>query len=364
VKIPSSIWTLLIGILLTLSSLWYGQNHGLLPTAATDEAVLVDGLFNTMMIVSTGIFLLVEGILIYSVIKYRRRADDLEDGPPIEGNVPLEILWTAIPAIIVLGISVYSFEVYNDIGGFDPHSVHEAPMIQESMTMPGAAIAATLSDTPPSIGENRNQEKSDEAMEDPATAAVRNADQIPQKRNAPGVGSVAPTIGGSPEKAALPAELRVNVTGLQYAWIFTYPDTGVTTGELHIPVGREVEINMTANDVIHAFWVPEFRLKQDAIPGRQSEIRFTPRLAGTYDLICAELCGPYHGAMKTQVVVETQEAYDAWMQEQLVASSETLKQAVAVNPADLSPDEFLSPYTRDMGIEPEMLHHMHHQSVE
>lgn len=354
-KIPSSIWTLLIGIVLTLVSLWYGQNHGLLPTAASDEAVLVDGLFNTMMIVSTGIFLLVEGILIYAAIRYRRRAGDNEDGPPVEGNVPLEILWTAIPAIIVIGISVYSFEVYNDMGGFDPHSIHEAPMTQESMAMPGTAMAATLGTEP-----NLNQEKSDEAMSDPATAAVRNADQIPQRRNAPGVGVVNPTLGASPENEGKPPAVLVNVTGLQYAWIFTYPETGVTTGEMHVPIGREVRINMTANDVIHAFWVPEFRLKQDAIPGRQSEIRFTPKKAGDYDLICAELCGPYHGAMKAQVVVESQKAYDEWMQEQLVASRETLNQAVAVNPGEQSPDEFLAPYTKDMGIHPEMLHQVHH----
>ncbi|MHC5723490.1 MAG: cytochrome c oxidase subunit II transmembrane domain-containing protein, partial [Nostoc sp.] len=174
-NIPSSIWTLLIGIVLTLVSFWYGQNHGLLPAAATDEAVLMDGLFNTMMIVSTGIFLLVEGILIYSAFKYRRRAGDNEDGPPVEGNIPLEILWTAIPAIIVFGISVYSFDVYNEMGGFDPHSIHEAPMNQESMKMPGAALAATLSDTPGSTEPNLNQQKSDEAMQDPATAKVRNA---------------------------------------------------------------------------------------------------------------------------------------------------------------------------------------------
>ncbi|WP_445626743.1 cytochrome c oxidase subunit II [Nostoc sp. DSM 114167] len=361
-KIPSSIWTLLIGIVLTLASLWYGQNHGLLPAAATDEAVLVDGLFNAMMVVSTGIFLIVEGVLIYSAFKYRRRAGDNEDGPPVEGNIPLEILWTAIPAIIVIGISVYSFDVYNEIGGFDPHAIHEAPMMnQESMKMPGhgSAIAATLNDTPPSTEPNLNQEKSDEAMQDPATAAVRNADQIPQKRNAPGVGSVAPTIGGTPDKAGKPAQLQVNVTGLQYAWIFTYPETGITTGEMHVPIGREVEINMTANDVIHAFWVPEFRLKQDAIPGRQSEIRFTPKTAGDYTLICAELCGPYHGAMRAPIVVEPQEAFDKWVQEQLVASKETLNQAVAVNPADLSPNEFLAPYTKDMGIQPEILHQVH-----
>ncbi|MBD2440653.1 cytochrome c oxidase subunit II [Nostoc sp. FACHB-110] len=344
-KIPSSIWTLLIGIVLTLVSIWYGQNHGLLPTAASDEAVLVDGLFNSMMTVSTGIFLIVEGVLIYCVIKYRRRPGDRQDGPPVEGNVPLEILWTAIPAIIVIGISVYSFEVYNDIGGFDPHAGHNAPMAQSSMTMPGSAIAATLSDA---------------QAQDPATAEVRNTDQIPQHQDAPGVGSVAPSIGSSPDKAGQPPELLVNVTGLQYAWLFTYPETGVTTGELHVPIGREVQINMTANDVIHAFWVPEFRLKQDAIPGRQTEIRFTPKTAGDYTLICAELCGPYHGAMRSQVVVETPAAFEKWMQEQLVASHETLNKAVAVNPADLSPDEFLAPYTKDMGIQPEILHQVHH----
>lgn len=359
-KIPSSIWTLLIGILLTLVSLWYGQNHGLLPTAATDEAELVDGLFNTMMTVSTGIFLLVEGILIYSAIKYRRRPGDNEDGPPVEGNVPLEILWTAIPAIIVFGISVYSFDVYNEIGGFDPHAAHEAPIMQESMKMPGAAIAATLNDTPPSTEPNLNQQKSDEAMQDPATAAVRNADQIPQLRNAPGVGIVAPTIGPVPGKEGKPPAMVVNVTGMQYAFIFTYPETGITTGELHVPIGREIQLSMSANDVIHAFWVPEFRLKQDIIPGRQSEIRFTPKKAGDYDLICAELCGPYHGAMRTQVIVEKQEAFDNWMQEQLVASIDTLNQAVAVNPIDISPDKFLAPYTKDMGIQPELLHQIHH----
>ncbi|WP_017315814.1 cytochrome c oxidase subunit II [Mastigocladopsis repens] len=358
-KIPSSIWTLLIGILLTLVSLWYGQNHGLLPTAASEEATLVDGLFNAMMVVSTGIFLIVEGVLVYCAFKYRRRAGDDTDGPPVEGNVPLEILWTAIPAIIVLGISVYSFDVYNEIGGFNPHAVHEAPVTPQAMKIPGAAIAATLSDTPPSTEPNLNQEKSDEAMQDPATASVRNADQIPQKQNAPGIGSVAPTIGPVPGKEGKPPEFVVNVTALQYAWIFTYPETGVTSGELHVPMGREVQMNMTANDVIHAFWVPEFRLKQDVIPGRQTEIRFTPSKEGDYALICAELCGPYHGAMRTQVVVETPQKFEQWMQEQQVASAEVLKQAVAVNPTELSPHEFLAPYTSEMGIHPEIVQQIH-----
>ncbi|ADI65164.1 cytochrome c oxidase subunit II [Trichormus azollae] len=359
-KIPSSIWTLLIGIVLTLASLWYGQNHGLLPTAASDEAVLIDGLFNAMMTVSTSIFLIVEGVLVYSIFKYRRRAGDNEDGPPIEGNVPLEILWTAIPAIIVIGISVYSFDVYNEIGGFNPHTAHEAAIMQESISMPGTAIAVTLSDTPGSTEPNLNQEKSDEAMQDPSTAAVPNPD-TPQMHNGSGVGSVAPTLGASREKEGQASQLVVNVSALQYAWIFTYPDTGVTTGELHVPIGREVQMNMTANDVIHAFWIPEFRLKQDVIPGRQTEIRFTPKTPGDYSLICAELCGPYHGAMRTQVVVESQPAFDSWMQEQLVASKDTLNQAVSINPANnMSVDKFLAPYSKDMGIHPEMLHQVHH----
>ncbi|MBW4638890.1 MAG: cytochrome c oxidase subunit II [Gloeocapsa sp. UFS-A4-WI-NPMV-4B04] len=358
-NIPSSIWTLLIGIALTLVSLWYGQNNHLLPTAATDEAVLVDGLFNAMMTVSVGIFLLVEGILIYCAFKYRRRPGDNSDGPPVFGNVPLEALWTLIPAIIVIGISVYSFDVYNEMGGFNPHDVHEPPVAQKPMKMPGSAIAATLSDTPPSTAPNLNQQKSEEARLDPATASVRNDDQIPQQRNAPGVGVVAPTIGSSPDKQGKPPGLAVNVTAMQFAWIFTYPDTGVVSSELHVPVGREVMVNMTANDVIHAFWVPEFRLKQDAIPGMQSEIRFTPRIMGTYPLICAELCGPYHGAMNTKVIVETPEAYNQWIQEQQVASIEELNQAVAVKPADLSPTEFLAPYTSNLGIQPEILKQIH-----
>jgi len=354
VNIPTSIWTLLIGIGLTLVSLWYGQNHNLLPTAASDEALLVDGLFNTMMTVSAGLFLLVEGLLIFATIKFRRRAGDNADGPPVFGNVPLEILWTALPAIIVIGISIYSFEVYNSMGGFDLHAIHDTPVTQEAVRMPGAAIAATISELP-----NLNQQKSDEARQDPATASVRNDDQIPQKRNAPGMGLVSPTIGPSLDRQGKPPEFVVNVTGMQYAWIFTYPDTSVVSSELHVPVGREVLANISANDVIHAFWVPEFRLKQDAIPGRQSEIRFTPNRVGEYSLICAELCGPYHGAMNTKVVVETQEVFDQWLQEQQVASKEVLNQAVAFNPTNLSTAQFLAPYTQKMGIQSEMLQQVH-----
>jgi cytochrome c oxidase subunit 2 len=104
----------------------------------------------------------------------------------------------------------------------------------------------------------------------------QSAMMIKLKQNSPGIGIVSPTIGASPNREGKPPALMVNLTAMQYAWIVTYPDTGVVSSELHVPVGRETMLNLSANDVIHAFWVPEFRLKQDAIPGRQSEIRFTP----------------------------------------------------------------------------------------
>ncbi len=323
-NIPSTIWTLLIGIVLTLASFWFGQNHGLLPTAASDEAFLVDGLFNTMMTISVGIFIIVEGTLIFSAIKYRRKAGDNTDGEPIHGNVPLEILWTAIPAIIVIGLSVYSFDVYNSIGGFHSHDVQESPIADLATSMPGAAIAATLDDA----------------------SNVTNIAQLPQTENAA-------------ENEATQPDLVVNVTGLQYAFIFNYPDINVYSGELHVPIGKEVLLDMAANDVIHAFWVPEFRIKQDLIPGRQTQLRFTPKKEGDYKVICAELCGPYHGVMNTKVVVQTPEDFDNWVKEQQIANKETFNQAVAINTAEKSPDEFLAHYTSEMGISSEMLHQIH-----
>jgi len=348
VNIPSSITTMLAGILLTLISIWVGQNHGLLPVEASEEAPLIDGLFNTMMTIGTGLFLLVIGVILYSAFKFRRAPGDETDGSPVHGNIPLEILWTGIPAVIVLGLAIYSFEVYGQIGGLDPmdHSVAHGQPAHQMATMPGAAIAATLNDSDPN-----------QPPQDPATAAVRS--DLPQKKDAPALGTVSPRIGPTPANKGKPPEFVVNATGLQYAWIFTYPDSGVVAGELHVPVGREVLLNISANDVLHAFWVPEFRLKQDAVPGRQTELRFTPSKVGEYPVICAELCGPYHGAMRTKVIAESPADFDTWLQEQKVASANGLEQTIAVNPTDRSPDAFLTPYVDRMGIHSELLHQLH-----
>ncbi|AFZ19453.1 cytochrome c oxidase subunit II [Allocoleopsis franciscana] len=328
-NIPSQIATLLAGIVLTLISLWYGQNHGLMPVAASDEAAQVDALFNMMMTIATGLFLLVEGTLIVAAIRYRRRPGDNSDGPPIHGNIPLEIVWTAIPAVTVLIIAVYSFEIYNAMGGLDPMVSHDHHHAQ-------VAHADEMSTSSANAGKNLI------ALD-------------------PSRGSIALGLGASPEHRGEPVPMTVNVMGLQYAWLFTYPESGVTTGELHIPVGQEVQLNISAQDVLHAFWLPEFRLKQDAIPGRETQLRFTPNQVGQYPIVCAELCGAYHGAMGAQLFVQTPEEFQAWLQEQqAVASNETSEKTLAAaNPTEQSSDEFLAPYTQDMGISSKTLEQLH-----
>lgn len=356
-QVPNSITTLIVGITITLVSIWYAQNHGLLPTAASKEAPLIDGLFDAMLGISTGLFLLIQGALLVSIFKFRRRKGDETDAAPVHGNVPLEIVWTAIPAVIVLWLAVYSFDVYTAVDSGTLHSMPKTAEVsqpEQIATLPGAAIAAPLpqsAETAPR-SQIRNQQQQDAAMQDPATANVRN-DQVPQRREAPGAGVTSPQFGPDSSETGQPPEFVVNVTGLRYAWIFTYPDSGVTAGELHLPTGQEVELNISANDVIHAFWVPEFRLKQDAIPGRQSRLRFTPTTVGTYPLICAELCGPYHGAMKTQVIVQTPEEYSSWVQEQTETASSS-SSTIASNPAEQSASEFLAPYAKQFGALPQL----------
>lgn len=306
-KIPSSILTLIAGVAITLISLWYGQNHGLLPTAASSDAGDVDELFDFMMTIATGLFLLIEGVLVYSLIKFRRKKGDTTDGPPIEGNVPLEIVWTAIPTVIVFILSIYSFEIYNRMGGLDPMTSGD----------PGPKLA--------------------HAHHHSQLVALD-----PDRQN------IALGLGASPDSAQGINPLEIKVNGIQYAWIFTYPD-GVVSGEIHVPVDRPVALNMTAGDVIHAFWLPEFRIKQDVIPGRETNLVFTPNKIGQYPVVCAELCGAYHGGMKTQLYVESEEDYQKWIQENTFAMNDDNK-SVAMNPASNSDTEFLAPYAEDLGI--------------
>ena len=115
-------------------------------------------------------------------------------------------------------------------------------------------------------------------------------------------------------EAKEPRALAVNVTGQQFSWRFDYPDDGkVRVNQLVLPKGRQVDFRVKTDDVIHDFWVPQFRLKTDAVPGLTTHIRTTPTRVGTYDVVCAELCGIGHATMRQRVKVVPEAAFDRWI---------------------------------------------------
>ena len=105
----------------------------------------------------------------------------------------------------------------------------------------------------------------------------------------------------------------VDVTAEQFAWSFTYPEGQVSSGDLRIPDGRQVELRMRSKDVIHDFYVPEFYVKQDVVPGITTRLIVDPTRTGTFQVICAELCGVGHATMRTRVIVMEPTAFDSWL---------------------------------------------------
>ena len=109
---------------------------------------------------------------------------------------------------------------------------------------------------------------------------------------------------------------EVRATGQRWKWGFEYPE-GLQHPELHVPVGRNVRIMIQSVDVIHALYIPEFRTKMDAVPGRYTELWFKPTKTGVYPIYCAEYCGTAHSDMLTRVVVHTPEDFQAWVAEEI-----------------------------------------------
>jgi cytochrome c oxidase subunit II len=302
-QVPISLWTLLAGLIVAAISIWVGQNHHLLPEAASLQAPLVDDFFNVMLTIAIALFLIVEGTIVIFLVLYRRKKGDSSDGVPIEGNIGLEIFWTAVPTIIVIVLGIYSVNIFNQMGGFGVSS-HSHSTAQMAM--------------------NVSDNNSDKAN----------------------IG-----FGENPQTKNKPADIIVDVQGMQFAWIFNYPETGISTGELHIPVGADVQLNLSANDVIHSFWVPQFRLKQDAIPGVPTQLRFVATKVGTYPVVCAELCGGYHGSMRTEVIVHEPQDYQNWMAENQLAAKPEINNLVAVNS-----EQFLAPYHQELGVNAATIH--------
>ena len=267
--IPSSIITLVLGMILALGGLWVGQNINLLPVDASANAPVYDELFRVLFSIGTILFVGIVGLVLFSLLRFRRREGQLGDGLAIEGNLPLEIFWTAVPAIVVLFVGLYSYDIYDRMGGMTPlnHGMDHSAMV---------SAAAAADDTGPRVW-----------------GGIGNGTTTTVER-----GAIAP--------------VPIEVTAMQFAFLFRYPQGDFISGELHVPAGQPVSLRMEAKDVIHAFWVPEFRLKQDVIPGQPTVLNFTPTRPGTYPIVCAELCGPYHGGMRSSVVVDEPDAYTAW----------------------------------------------------
>jgi cytochrome c oxidase subunit 2 len=124
-----------------------------------------------------------------------------------------------------------------------------------------------------------------------------------------------------------PQAMEVKVTAFQWGWRYEYPAYGVTSTTLNIPINRQVLLKLTSTDVIHSFWVPEFRVKQDALPGEDmiKELRITPTQLGEFKVRCAELCGAAHAYMEGPVVVMEQAAFDAWIAEQSRVSNDPVE---------------------------------------
>ncbi|MFB2876704.1 cytochrome c oxidase subunit II [Floridanema aerugineum] len=243
-----------IAIALALISLWMGQQaYTWLPPQASVEAELIDRLFSFLVTLGTFIFLGVVGTLTYSVLFQQAGKYDTSDGPHIEGNLTLEVVWTVIPFVLAVWIAGYSYHIYDQMSILGPMDhVHVKTMGMAT------AEAATLD---------------------------------------------------TKEMKTHPIEVHAR----QWVWEFYYPEQNITSTELHLPSNQRVKLVLRSEDVLHGFYVPAFRVKQDIIPGRVIDFEFTPIREGRYRLRDSQYSGTYFAAMQTDVVVESEQAYQQWL---------------------------------------------------
>src|SRR4051812_27976270 len=215
----------IIGIAVALWIDWF-------PAGASTQAHKIDTLWDVLLIASVPVFVLVEVVVLYCVVRFRMRpGEELKDGPPIHGNTTLEIVWTAIPAILLVALCTYAYVVLTNVEKAQANTMH------------------------------------------------------------------------------------IRVMGQQFTWTFFYNRDGkqVASPQLYVPVGQPVKFTIQSRDVLHDFWVPAFRMKIDAVPGIDTSILVTPNRAGTYPVVCAELCGLGHSTMRQTAHVVSRQDFDAWL---------------------------------------------------
>ncbi len=139
-----------------------------------------------------------------------------------------------------------------------------------------------------------------------------------------------------------PDAMTVRVTARRWSWSFSYPDTGVeTTGELTVPVGRAVALELTspADEVLHSFYLPDFREKEDVLPGRTTRLWFQADREGSYDIFCAEFCGKGHSEMRAVLRAVPPREYDAWLRRQAERRLRPVDAAAFLDPSRLLKEE-------------------------
>lgn len=236
-QIRHLIGTAIIVAALTVGiGMWLRQVIARMPLGASQQAPGMSNLLSLHFWAIAFLFSLIVGIMLYSILFFRQKKGQLEDGDYIEGNTSLEILWTIVP----LGVVVY----FSFLGG----------------------------------------------------QALSNLETVSSDA------------------------MRVNVYGRQWSWSFEYPESGITSNELRLPVDRQVLLRLRSSDVLHSFWVPEFGPKQDLLPGGLvRELRVTPSEVGQYKVRCAELCGQQHAKMLADVIVLSQSDFDQWVADTVAA---------------------------------------------
>ncbi len=225
-------------------------SYAWLPVPASTAAPYVDDLFSLEVGIGAFIFIGSVGFILWSVIFNRAEKYDESDGLPIEGNTRLEITWTVIPFVIVMALAFYSIQVNEKLASLGPKQKYDVAVNQ-------APDAVATVDARRDIG-------------------------------------------------------PIDVIARQWSWEFIYPD-GVRSSELHLPINQRANFQLSSEDVLHGFYIPAFRLKQDIIPGSVISYSITPTREGRYRLRDSMFSGAYFSHNQTDVIVESEQAYNTWL---------------------------------------------------
>jgi cytochrome c oxidase subunit 2 len=212
----------------------------LLTPSASTLGPQIDRLYNLVLVLTGVIFVLTEAALIYFCLRYRARPGQKASG--MHGSAKAEIIWTAIPAAILITLGFMSQDLW---------------------------------------------------------AKLRQPKNFPEP------------------------EIVVRVMAEQWLWHFKYdgPDGEIEVqNDFHLPVGKKVRFELTAQDVIHGFYIPDLRINQDAVPGITSTVWVETTRTGQFELRCTQFCGTNHYQMKGQLTVESPEEFQAWLKSSKAAA--------------------------------------------